>query len=225
LKLGHTFHPTVKAPCTTLNAASFFPISAGSELARVIRDTIFFVWDDVYMAHKHLMTGLDRLFKDLMQDDRTFCGKLVVMSGYFRQNLPIIPGVSEAQITNTCLKRSPLWNTVTKLGLTGNTRGINRTESEISYIEQDNAFSIAMGDVALTNPYPKDNPHLVMLPASIYMSVTDDEAGMSKSVIEVYGYLPETNDDPEFLSDRAIICPLSTQVDRANTYCLERISG
>jgi hypothetical protein len=34
------------------------------------------------------MTGLDRLFKDLKQDDRPFGGKLVVMSGNFRQNLP-----------------------------------------------------------------------------------------------------------------------------------------
>jgi hypothetical protein len=72
------------------------------------------------MAQNHFMTGLDRLFKDLMQDDRPFGGKLVVTSGYFRHNMPIFPGGSEAQITNACLKRSPLWNTVAKLELTEN---------------------------------------------------------------------------------------------------------
>jgi hypothetical protein len=155
LKLGQTFHSTVKAPCNDLNAESCFPISAGSELTRVIRDTKIFVWDEVSMAHKHLMTGLDRLFKDLMQDDRPFGGKLVFMIGDFRQNLSIIPGGSEAQIiTNACLKRSPLWNTVTQLGSTENMRGINRAESERSSIEQDNAFLLAMGDGALPNPYP-----------------------------------------------------------------------
>jgi hypothetical protein len=92
LKLGQKIHSTVKALCTNLNAESCFPMSAVSELAQVIRDTNFFVWDEVSMAHKHLMTGLDRLFKDLMQDDRPFGGKLVVVSGDFRQNLPIIPG-------------------------------------------------------------------------------------------------------------------------------------
>jgi hypothetical protein len=104
LKLGQKFNSKVKAPCTNLIAEIFFPISYGSELAWVIS-----------MAHKHLMTGIDRLFQDLMQDDRLFGGKLVVMSGDFRQKLTIVSGGSDAQITNACLKRSPLWNTVTKL--------------------------------------------------------------------------------------------------------------
>jgi hypothetical protein len=94
---------------------------------RVIRDTTIFVWDEVSMDHKHLMIGIDRLFKDTIQDDRPFGGKLVVASGDFRQNLLITPYESEAQITNACLKRSPLWNTVTKLGLTENMRERNRT--------------------------------------------------------------------------------------------------
>jgi hypothetical protein len=68
LKLGHTFHSTVNVPCSNLNAEKFFPISARSELAQVIRDTNTFVWDEVSMAHKHLMTGLACLFEDLMQD-------------------------------------------------------------------------------------------------------------------------------------------------------------
>jgi hypothetical protein len=152
------------------------------------------------------MTGLDRLFKDIMQDDRPFGGKLLVMSGDFRHNLPIVLGGSEAKITNACLKRSPIWNTVTNLGLPENTRG-NRAESERSSIEQENALVLAMGYVAPQNPYPEENPHLVRLPSSMHMSITDSEAGMSQIVIEVYGYLPYTSDDPEFLADRAIICP------------------
>jgi hypothetical protein len=68
------------------------------------------------MDRKHLMTGSGRLFKDLMQYDRLFGGTLVVMRGDFRQNLPIIPGGSEAQIANACLKRNPLLNTVTLRG-------------------------------------------------------------------------------------------------------------
>jgi ATP-dependent DNA helicase PIF1 len=84
---------------------------------RVIRDTHIFVWGEVSMAHKHLMTGIDRLFKDLMQDDRPFGGNLVVVSGDFRRNLPIIPGGSEAQITNACLKRIPPMEHSNKVGI------------------------------------------------------------------------------------------------------------
>jgi hypothetical protein len=123
----------------------------------------------------------------------------------------------QRSVFDTCLKRSPLRNTVTKLGLTENTRGRNRAESERSYIEQDNSFLLAMGDGALPNPYPEENPYLVRLPASMCTSVTDDEAGMSDIVREVYGGLPTTNDDTEFLVDRTIICPLNTQVDRVTS--------
>jgi hypothetical protein len=91
-------------------------------------------------------------------------------------------------------------------------RGRNRAESERSSIEQNNAFLLAMGDGAIQNPYPEDNHHLVRLPASMCMSVIDYEAGMSKIVREVYGYLPENNDFPDFLADRSILCPLNTQV-------------
>jgi hypothetical protein len=42
-QLGQTFHSTVKAPCTNLNAESFFAISAGSDLARVIKHNQTFV--------------------------------------------------------------------------------------------------------------------------------------------------------------------------------------
>jgi hypothetical protein len=64
-----------------------------------------------------------------------------------------------------------------------------------------------MGDGALPNPYPDENPYLARLPASMSMSVTDDEAGMSKIVREAYGYLPDINDDTDLLAYRAIICP------------------
>jgi hypothetical protein len=62
------------------------------------------------------------------------------MRGDFIQNLHIILGGSEAQLRNECLKRSPLWNIVTKLGLTENMRRRNRADSERASIEQDNIF-------------------------------------------------------------------------------------
>jgi hypothetical protein len=57
------------------------------------------------------------------------------------------------------------------------------------------------------------------------MSVSDDEAGISQFAREVYVGLPETNEYPELLAERSIICPLSTQVDRVNTYCMKQIPG
>jgi hypothetical protein len=44
------------------------------------------------------------------------------------------------------------------------------------------------------------------------MYFTGDEAGMYKIVREVYVDLPETNEDPELLADRSILCPMNTHV-------------
>jgi hypothetical protein len=55
--------------------------------------------------------------------------------------------------------------------------------------------------------------------------IPEDEAGMSKILRELYGDLPDTNEDPEFLADRAIIWPLNAQVDRVVNYCMEKILG
>jgi hypothetical protein len=95
-------------------------------------------------------------------------------------------------------------------------RGRNCAESEISSIEQDNAILLSMGDGALPNPYPEENPHFVRIPLSMFMSVTGDEAGMSQIVREVCGDQPETNADPELLVDISIICPLNIQGDKVN---------
>jgi hypothetical protein len=66
-----------------------------------------------------------------------------------------------------------------------------------------------------------------MLPASMCMSVTDDEAVMSRVVREVYGDLPDTNNDTEFLEDGSIIYPLNTQVDRVNKcdWDIQKVDG
>jgi hypothetical protein len=47
-------------------------------------------------------------------------------------------------------------------------------------IEDEARLLLAMGDCALPNPYTEENPHVVRLPVSMCMSVTEDEAGMSK---------------------------------------------
>jgi hypothetical protein len=66
---------------------------------------------------------------------------------------------------------------------------------------------------ALPSPYPEENPHSVRIPTSMCMSVTGNEAGMSKTVIEFYGNLPQTYGDTEFLADRSIMRTLASLAD------------
>ena len=63
--------------------------------------------------------------------DDPFGGLTVIISGDWRQTLPIVPGASEATIVNSCLKFSALWNTVEVYHLTENMRVLMSGSSEV----------------------------------------------------------------------------------------------
>ena len=61
------------------------------------------------MAHKRALEALDRTLKDLRNDSRHFGGAMILLSGDFRQTLPVIPGSTAADEINASLKSSYLW--------------------------------------------------------------------------------------------------------------------
>ncbi|CDF39734.1 unnamed protein product [Chondrus crispus] len=61
------------------------------------------------MCHRHCIETVDRPICDLMQTDRPFGGKFLVLAGDFRQILPVVPGGSRGQIVSACVKASSLY--------------------------------------------------------------------------------------------------------------------
>jgi hypothetical protein len=74
------------------------------------------------MAHKLALEAVDRTMKDLRGDSRRFGGAMILLSGDFRQILPVIPKFTAADVINACVKSSFLWWYVKKLKLTTNMR-------------------------------------------------------------------------------------------------------
>ena len=74
------------------------------------------------MAHNHSLEALNRTLKDIKNNDKLFGGTLLLLSGDFRQTLPVIPRSTYADEINACLKSSPLWRNVEKLRLKVNMR-------------------------------------------------------------------------------------------------------
>ena len=83
------------------------------------------------MLHKFNLECLDRFLQQLMHNNFIFGGKLLVVSGDFRQILPVIPRGRSADIINATVKSSYLWNAVTTLRLQQNMR-INRLIEQIN---------------------------------------------------------------------------------------------
>jgi hypothetical protein len=55
------------------------------------------------MATHHALDAVDRLLKDLMDNELPFGGKVILLSGYFRQCLPIVKHASRF-VVQSCIK-------------------------------------------------------------------------------------------------------------------------
>ena len=90
LNLGRTFHSRFKAPLNP-NEDSVLAIDAQSNLADLIRKTKIIVIDEAPMLHKYQLEAMNRTLIDIMDVEKPFGGKILILSGDFRQTLPVIP--------------------------------------------------------------------------------------------------------------------------------------
>ncbi|XP_073821521.1 uncharacterized protein [Musca autumnalis] len=123
LEDGRTAHSALKLPINhhTVDDPTC-PITKNSSTGKLMRECKIIIWDECTMAHKQALEAVDRTMKDLRGDLRRFGGALILLSGDFRQTLPVIPKSSAADELNACLKSSFLWRHVQKLQLTTNMR-------------------------------------------------------------------------------------------------------
>ncbi|XP_049308573.1 uncharacterized protein LOC125777509 [Bactrocera dorsalis] len=118
---GRTAHSALKLP---LNMQAIETptcnISRSSGMAKVLQQTSIILWDECPMTHKKSLEALNRTLQDLRRSLQLFGGALILLSGDFRQTLPVIPRSTPADEINACLKSSFLWAHVQMLSLTKN---------------------------------------------------------------------------------------------------------
>ncbi|XP_053949398.1 ATP-dependent DNA helicase pif1-like [Anastrepha ludens] len=116
-----TAHSALKLPLNLQTTEQLTcNISKHSAMAKVLVASKIIIWDECTMAHKRALEALDRILKDLRNDSRCFGGAMILLSGYFRPTLPVIPRSIAADEINACLKASNLWRYVKKLQLSVN---------------------------------------------------------------------------------------------------------
>ena len=98
-------------------------ISKGSGLAEVLKLTSLIVWDECTMTHRAAFEAVDRTLRDLHNRGLMMGGVTVVLSGDFRQCLPVIQRGTAADELGAFLKASrEIWSQVKQLKLTKNMR-------------------------------------------------------------------------------------------------------
>lgn len=120
---GRTAHSALKLPLNLQNTDTpTCNITKNSGMGKVLSTCKLIVWDECTMAHKKSLEALHRTLQDLRGNQQPFGGAIILLSGDFRQTLPVIPRSTPADELNACLKASNLWSRVQKLTLTTNMR-------------------------------------------------------------------------------------------------------
>lgn len=123
LEGGRTAHSVFKLPLNIReieNPMCF--IEKNSEKASLLKECKIIVWDESTLAHKLNFQVLDRTLRDIKNNDNIMGGTLMILSGDFRQILPVIPRGTPGDEIEASLKSSFLWPMVKKYKLQENMR-------------------------------------------------------------------------------------------------------
>ena len=132
LSSGRTAHSRFKIPLK-VDQNSILNIEKQSELAKLIQNAKAILWDKAPMMSRFAFEAVDRTFKDLMDNNLFFGGKLMILGSDFRQILPVVVQDTHSQIIDACLKSSDLWKDFTTMCLT-----INIQVQQQNDVEQKN---------------------------------------------------------------------------------------
>ena len=174
------------------------------------------------------MEALDRTLRDLAGvDDIPFGGKIVVLSGDFRQCLPVIPNANRAQIVDAALNRSPLWpsfeimqlteNMRVQLSLDPDTQGFDEYtqklgNGQINLVDDTDLIEIPSEMCFRIEPNTKKNPN-------------GEKDSMKVLADHVYPDLSHNIEIPGWMNRRAILAPTNKQVDQLNNLISDQFPG
>ena len=84
-------------------------IKTNSHRASLIRVSALIIWDEAPMANKAVMECVDNILRRIMAKNTPFGGKVILLSGDFRQTCPVIPQGRQEDIVEASIRSSYLW--------------------------------------------------------------------------------------------------------------------
>ena len=220
LKNGRTAQSGLHLPVLTEENCTWHPAGQSQDAQR-FRKAELFLWDEATMAHRHLIEAFGRGLRDIMNVDRPFGGKTILLAGNFRQTLPIVKHGSRAQIINATIKRSPLWNeNIETHHFLVNRRlrlhGINPNAEH--YAEW--LLTVGDGTAATTSNGIYDD--LITIPKDLlFHGSVDHLANWVYPNLESYNHL----DGADWICQRAILTPKNEHVNFINNLMMDRFPG
>jgi ATP-dependent DNA helicase PIF1 len=195
---------------------SFYYIRKQDDLTMLIHQTKLILWDEAPMTNKLVFEAVDRTLRDLTDRNEPFGDIVFIMSGDFRQVLPVIPQGSHANIVFASIKNSYLWEFVEIFRLSKNMRASdvvvvhpnlgNRTFADWLLCLSNNKLE------TIDEDYIKC-PDMMVLPP----------ANTQAMVVAIYPRLHKDQATNEYL--HAILAPRNKEVLLTNTMVLSYLLG
>jgi len=202
---GRTYHSLFKLPVPLLDTSTS-NMRMTSNDAKMLKSAKLIIWDESTMAPSLALAAVNKLLKEIMNTNKPFGGKTVLLGGDFRQTLPVVPHGSRSAIVEASLKFNELWDKFQILKLTNNVGSVDKQFSD---------WLINVGDGAIESA-SELSEDLIEIPADIVCK--------GSIVSEIFGDHIKLNDASKF-AKMAILCPKNSDVDNVNEEVLKLLEG
>uniref|UniRef100_UPI00358FB29D uncharacterized protein n=1 Tax=Myxine glutinosa TaxID=7769 RepID=UPI00358FB29D len=211
---GRTAHSAFKLPLNLAhNESPVCNIGKGSGQAQVLKQAKLIVWDECTMSHRLAFKALDRTLQDLRGNAKIMGGVTLLLSGDFRQILPVIPKGTPADELRACLKESHIWRRVEKLHLSTNMRvALNRDVSAGQFPK----VLLQLGNGRL--PVVTETADVTIPPNCGTIINTSEEM-----LLKVYPSLSQNYKNHEWLCERGILAPKNDIVQDINATSIQQL--
>jgi len=228
-KGGRTLHYKLAVPIK-LHDKSYCKIKEGSPHQKLVQQASLLVIDEFTMGSRALYETVDRSLKHHRKSDHPFGGLGVLMTGDWRQTLPVCQGAGKAEILSQTLKASRIWKDhVKSFKLKTNMRLINQSKESTDFAN----YLMDIGNGTET-VYPSQGENMVLIPKNLKskaknMSEFCDEIfpDLNKRISE--GLLNEgiegQSDWKEWLMSRYIICGTNEDCIDINDHLMSKLDG
>ena len=203
---GRTSHSFFKIPINIKSNQQVFNIEKQSNLAKFIKTIDLIIYDEATMASKTLFESFDKTLRDLCDNDSLFGNKILLLSGDFRQTLPIIKFAKKEEIINSCIKFSYFWNDIKLFRLSKNLR-----------LSNNEVFANVLLKIG-EDKIVKNNDNEILLDKNLIHQNNNLDDFLNYFFEEEH--FKEGNDD--YYIETAILAPLNEDVNTLNIKIMEK---
>ena len=227
---GRTLHFKAAVPIK-LHDKSMCKIKENTAHARLMQEASLLIIDEKTMGQREVFETVDRSLRLIRKcENQPFGGLPVVMSGDWRQTLPVTPGGSKADIIANSLKASKIWTDhAEKFSLENNMRLVNSTQEVIDYAN----FIMRIGN-GQEKTYPQMGEDMVLIPKNIKSTATNIKEFCEEIFPDLKNIVKEglKNEGIEghdewktWLMERYIICGTNEDCLEINDLLMKELDG